>query len=427
MTGRDHALHLLDARRLPGWPARLLRRGKSAAPSDPRDRGLGEQIFVGVVKNLLRLQHHVEHYSGKPLEKIDPLVSKILAIGLYQLQFLDRVPAAAAVDEAVKQSRRFGRARAAGMVNAVLRNATRRPPPPDPDPERDPQRYTQLVLSHPPPLFAALVDLLGVESALQMCRHDNAQPPTLVRLFAGVDPSALAAPGVQIIPHERPGMLVVQGARQERLGDWARRGLAQAQDATAAAVVDRMDLQPGHCVLDRCAGLGTKTMQLQERIGTAGQVVAVDASSVRCQALRHLLTERGITNIQVFQTDRLSAIPDLATRLFDRILVDVPCTNSGVLPRRPEARYSAQRDCLVEVQKRILDDTADQLAAGGRMVYSTCSIWPEENEEQIQAFLSAHPRFKLVEQHTTLPSFQTSDPSRYHDGGYVAVLETGVS
>jgi 16S rRNA (cytosine967-C5)-methyltransferase len=425
MTGRDHALHLLDARRLPGWPARTLRRGKATAPADPRDRALGEQIFVGVVKNLLRLQHHIEHYSGKPLEQIDPLVSKIMAIGLYQLQFLDRVPAAAAVDEAVKQARRFGRARAAGMVNAVLRNATRRPPPPDPDPKLDPQRFAQLVLSHPPQFFAALVDLLGVERALQMCRHDNAQPPTLVRLFAGVDPSILAAPGVQIIPHERPGMLVVQGARQDKLGDWARRGLAQVQDATAAAVVDAMDLQPNQLVLDRCAGLGTKTLQLHERVGPAARVVAVDASSARCQALRRLLTERGITNVHVFQTDRLSAIADLATRLFDRILLDVPCTNSGVLPRRPEARYSAQRDCLVNVQRRILDDTADHLASGGRMVYSTCSIWPQENQGQIEAFLSAHPRFKLLEQYTTLPSFQTSDPARYHDGGYVAVLGTG--
>jgi len=426
MTGRDFALHLLDVKRLPRWPTGALRRSKAQVPRDPRDLALAEQIAVGVTKNLLLLQHHVEHYSGKALEQIDPLVRKILTIGLYQLEFLDRVPASAAVDEAVKQAKRFGRARAAGMVNAVLRNATRQPPPIPPDPRIDPQGFAQLALSHPPKLFAALVNLLGTERALDFCRHDNAQPPTLVRLFAGADAAALATPGVRLVPHERPGMLVVDRARQELLGRWARQGLAQVQDATAAAVVDHLDIRPGQLVMDRCAGLGTKTLQMQERVGAPGEVVAVDSSAARCQALRRLLAERRIDNVRVLQSGELSSIAvEIGTTPFDRILIDVPCSNSGVLARRPEARYSWQIDCLTIVQKRILDDTAGHLAPGGRMVYSTCSIWPAENQRQIEDFLTRHPGFKLLEQQTILPSFQTTDPSQYHDGGYLAVLGMG--
>jgi 16S rRNA (cytosine967-C5)-methyltransferase len=400
-----------------------LRRGTSHAPADPRDLALAEQIAVGVTKNLLLLQHHIEHYSGKPLEQIDPLVQKILAIGLYQLQFLDRVPASAAVDEAVKQAKRFGRARAAGMVNAVLRNATRRPPPTVPDPQVDPRGFAQLALSHPARFFDALVDLIGTEPALKFAKHDNAQPPTLLRLFGGADAGALGAPGVRIVPHERPGIVVVHGARQELLGRWARQGMAQVQDATAAAVVDHLDIRAGQVVMDRCAGLGTKTLQMQERVGAGGQVVAVDASAARCGALRRLLAERCLENVRVFQAGELSSIDnEIGEMRFDRILLDVPCSNSGVLARRPEARYSWQIDCLVAVQKRILDDTANRLAPGGRMVYSTCSIWPAENERQIEDFLARHPGFNLLDQQTILPSFQTTDPSQYHDGGYLAVL-----
>jgi 16S rRNA (cytosine967-C5)-methyltransferase len=162
---------------------------------------------------------------------------------------------------------------------------------------------------------------------------------------------------------------------------------------------------------------------MQERVGAGGQVVAVDASAARCGALRRLLAERCLENVRVFQAGELSSIDnEIGEMRFDRILLDVPCSNSGVLARRPEARYSWQIDCLVAVQKRILDDTANRLAPGGRMVYSTCSIWPAENERQIEDFLARHPGFNLLDQQTILPSFQTTDPSQYHDGGYLAVL-----
>jgi 16S rRNA (cytosine967-C5)-methyltransferase len=426
MKPRDHALRNLDARRFPGWRANLLKRFSDDSPADPRDLALAERIYVGVVKNLLLLQDRIEHFSGKRLKQIDPLVQKILAIALYQLEFLDRIPASAAVNEAVGQAKRFGRAKAAGFVNAVLRNATRENAGGSLTADSaDNADNAEKVFSHPRELFKKLAELLGEENAVKFCRHDNAEPPTLVRVFKGVEGSALRAEGVEILAHEKAGMFVVNRGTPRVFADWARRGIAQVQDATAAGVVDQLEILPGMNVLDRCAGRGTKTMQILQRAGLGGRIVAVDASAERCVSLKDLLGERGVKNVAVHQATKLASIASELPASFDRILIDVPCSNSGVLARRPEARY-AQDDrrlnSLGKLQREILEDTAPFLAAGGLLVYSTCSIWPEENEMQIRQFLSRFPNFQIMKEGTILPSFQHESPVHYHDGGYAAVL-----
>src|SRR5688572_2057307 len=226
-NARDWALLELDERRLPGWkrgdvPPKV-RRDRSP-PADPRDLALAERVVIGVVKNHALLVHLARHYSGRSEEQIDPLVMKILAVALYQLRFMDRIPASAAVDEAVEQCRRFGRARAAGFVNAVLRNATRDPDVPLPDAQTDPEGYAAIALSHLRELFRRLTKILTVDDALAFCRHDNTEPPTLVRLFRGITVGQLDAPGVEITPHAQSGMYVVTGAKRAHIESWATRG-----------------------------------------------------------------------------------------------------------------------------------------------------------------------------------------------------------
>jgi 16S rRNA (cytosine967-C5)-methyltransferase len=424
MKPRDYALRELDQKRLPQWPAGVLKKSKpQAPPADPRDLGLSEHIVAGVVKNVLLLQYLETYYSGRNLKSIDPVVQKILAIALYQLRFLDRVPASAAVDEAVEQTRRFGQSRASGFVNAVLRKATRDPNPPLPT--RDaPADHARIVLSHPPELFQKLQALLGTEDAIRFCEHDQLEPPTLLRLAPGVDPSAVGAPGVTITPHEQAGMYVVAGARRSHLADWANRGLAQVQDATAADVVTHVEVRPGDLAMDRCCGLGTKTLQLHAVVGDTGRVVAIDPAEPRCRGLRDLLDKRRITNVSVHCAAWLRDLPEVAAVQYDRILADVPCSNSGVLARRPEARFAQTPQSLrslAKLQDEILADTAPAVKLGGLLVYSTCSVWPEENRERVDAFLRKHSNFELLRDHATLPSF-TPEPNRYRDGGYWAVL-----
>jgi 16S rRNA (cytosine967-C5)-methyltransferase len=425
MNARDLALAELDARRLPGWPSDLVcERRDQNSHIDPRDRALAEHIVAATIKNLFLLQFLTTHYSHRPAEAIDPLVRKILAIGLCQLRFLDRIPPAAAVDEAVEQARRFGRAKASGLVNAVLRNALREEAPALPRAEDNPVGYARIVLSHPPELFNRLAALRGVQAALEFCRHDNAEPPTIVRLFAGVEAESLQEDGVTIRPHRSAGMFVVEGAKRDLLARWSRSGLAQVQDPTSAAVLGRMNIEAGQKVLDRCCGMGTKTLQMAELVGEAGLVVAVDPSPVRCQKLREMLGQRGIGNVRVFQTGTLSEAGAELPREFDRILTDVPCSNSGVLARRPEARFSQTESALKslgELQDRILLDTADWLAPGGLLVYSTCSVWPVENEDRVAMLTSRRMNLVKVEDAITLPE-SSGDAAEYHDGGYWAVL-----
>jgi 16S rRNA (cytosine967-C5)-methyltransferase len=426
MNARDWALIELDRRRLPGWsPGELALRGiRAEAPADPRDRALAEQIITGTIKNLLLLQHLIEHYARRRLSRIDGLLQKILAIGIYQLRFLTRVPASAAVDEAVKQARRVGRAKGSGLVNAVLRNAVRADDVHLPDVRQDPARYAQVVLSHPPELFDRLVAAFGPDRAIDLCRHNNVRPPTIVRLIRGADPRLLEVRDLSVVNHEQPGMFVVCGAGRDILARWAQQGIAQAQDPTAAGVADLMELSEHHRVLDRCAGLGTKTMQIAEIVRAGGQIIAMEPNAVRAEKLLKLGRRRGIATLSVHRAAWMQQIARVPEQGFDRVLVDAPCSNSGVLARRAEARYAQSSDALrslVDLQRRILDDTAGATAPGGLLVYSTCSIWEEENQQVIDQFLGSHPDYRKQMDRLTLPSTGDDDRS-YRDGGYVAAL-----
>lgn len=423
---RDFCLKRLDQKRLPGFPALRLPRKFAQAittPEDPRDLGLSEQIESGVVKNLLQLQHWIELYSGRPLAKVHPLLQKILAIAIYQLRFLDRIPPSAAVDEAVEQAKRFGMRHAAGFANAVLRKAARERTQSLPD-IADPREKARLWYSHPPELFDRLAMLFGPAQALAICAHNNLQPPTIVRLSPG---KSLA--DIQAItpaePHHQDGIALLTAPDKASIARLAQEAIAQVQDPTSAKVLTRAQLTEGQHFLDRCCGVGTKTLQAYEHLGPSARLVAIDPSAERCDILRASLAARRIANVFVIQAEMYpEGIPDLP-REFDRILVDAPCSNSGVLARRSEARYSQSArnlEQLLALQKKIVADAAKRLKAGGLLVYSTCSIWPEENQTVTQYLLQASTGLSLREEQTTLPSC-TEDPKQYHDGGYFAVLQ----
>jgi 16S rRNA (cytosine967-C5)-methyltransferase len=212
----------------------------------------------------------------------------------------------------------------------------------------------------------------------------------------------------------------VEGASVDVLGDWARRGIAQVQDPTSAEVVAKLGIARGEAVLDRCCGLGTKTMQMREAVGEGGSVLAIDPSEERCAVLERIVAERQLQNVTVKRAGMIEG-----GMKFSKILIDAPCSNSGVLARRAEARYAQDDKTLVSLgrlQDRILDDSAEALQSGGRMVYSTCSIWPQENSQRVEKFLGRHADYRLLEEKLTFPSTD-DDPVKYHDGGYWAVLQ----
>ena len=410
MNARDEAFRQLSEAALPGWRLIAPKPGKV----ESRDIDLAHAITRSVTKNFGLLRHLVAHYAGRPLRQIDDRAQAVLAIALAQLRFFDRVPPYAVVDEAVEQAKRLKLSKASGFINAVLRRAIREPDAPLP-PRENAEEFAEVVLSHPPELFRKLSKLLGKADALKLAERDNAEPPLIVR----GDPPA--TDGVEISPHRIPNFHVVRGASESNFADWSARGLAQPQDPTSAKVIDALNLAGAQTVLDRCCGVGTKTLQIARAAPTA-TVYAIDPAERRMHALKRSLRTANLPNVLPIVAGDTAAIDPAI--LFDRILVDAPCSNSGVIIRRPEARYRQDDKTLkslARLQRRILTDTLPRLAPGGRLVYSTCSIWEEENERQVQWILARRDGLRLIEQTLTLPSL-SPDPTLHHDGGYLAVI-----
>jgi 16S rRNA (cytosine967-C5)-methyltransferase len=430
MNARDYAFDLIATAGLPSWPPGKKQR-PPRPPADGRDRGLGEAIAKTAIKNLLLLRHAIAHYTQRPLRDIDTPVQIILAIAVAQLRFFDRVPPSAAVDEAVEQTKRFKLGRAAGFVNAALRRATREPSLPLP-PRDSAAAYAETVLSHPREIFHRYAEWLGEADALRLCEKNNTEAPTIARLASGVtiDQLLAAVPAdrpLSIHPHEVAGMIVIEQATEPDYAAWAASGLAQVQDPTSAAIVDQLNLAPGQRVLDRCCGVGTKTLQIAGRVGASGFVLATDPAKHRIKRLEQTLQSCGMGHVQASAIGMLPPIDPQSpgdSNLFDRILIDAPCSNSGVLQRRPEARYRqtpADLKSLEGLQRRIIGDTVGHVRPGGLLVYSTCSIWPEENERMAEWIVAGWPDFEQLSQQTTLAAIDP-DPARHHDGGFVAVF-----
>lgn len=418
------ALSYIDQRDLPNWESSLIKRDLRPRSIDPRDTDLADRILNGVIKELLILQRLIAEYSGRKRTQIDEPVQKILAMSLYQIRTMDRVPMHAIVSDAVELTKLVGHRSAAAFVNAVLRKSTTDRgvgKPPGKLPARD---LAERQHSIPKSLFDRLAALYGETDALALCESFNAEPPTLARLIGTTTVDDLRAKGIEAGAHEQPGIVVLPALRRSDFATLSDDGLCQVQDATSAAVVDHLDLRPGQRVLDRCAGRGTKTQQILERIGADGQVVAMDTSKARLRSLEQLTKRRAITNVTPVLAGSIRELSETPVA-FDRILIDAPCSNAGVLARRPEARYHQEADDVAEMvalQRQILRDSADALAVGGRLVYATCSIWPKENEQLIQSFLNADGRFKLIESVAT-PLRVATSPATYRDGGYFAALE----
>lgn len=420
-SARDAALLEIDRIPLPGWPTNTVRGLRRVDLADPRDIDLAERIATGVVKHLLTLRWKITQHSGRSLKSIDVVVQKILAVAQLQLDQMPRIAAATIVDEAVEQTKRLRLGRAAGFVNAVLRRAAEKRDEPIPTDGLDAIQRGVRLHSHPPELMRKLVDFFGEDRAIELAAHHNRPPPLLARLTRGTTIESLRSRGIDAVEHEQAGIVVLNDVRRETIREIVTAGLCQPQDATSAAVVEFLKVEPGQRVLDRCAGRGTKTRQIIESLGDAGSVLAVDSDEKRIASLIESVKSSSV-QIETKAVAKLATLGPLPP--FDRVLIDAPCSNSSVLARRAEARYR-QTDHrltkLIEIQRAILADTFDFVAPGGLLAYSTCSIWEEENQRQIDWVCDARPDFEPVEERTWHPN-PTADARAYRDGGFVAIL-----
>ena len=373
---------------------------------DPRDQALAAEIATGVLRWRAALDHLVAHFAGRPLARLDPPIVDVLRVGAYQLLHLDRVPASAAINDAVDMAKRAGKRSAAGLVNAVLRAIDRArgalplPPDPGPDGPRAAQLdYLAVTLSHPRWLVERWLDREGFANAAAHATFDN----TPARLTLRVNTLAtspldltreLAAHGVEVEPARFAPFGLVVRRGNPLATPVAGTGRFVVQDEASQLVAAMVGARAGERVLDACASPGGKTTAMAAAMRDEGLVVAVDVRPRRIGLLRRGVAASGARAVRVVRADVTRALPFAAR--FDRALLDAPCSGLGTLRRDPEIRWRRTPADLVRLagaQLAMLDQVAAALLPGGRLVYATCSSEPEENDEVVERFLSTHPAF----------------------------------
>ncbi len=429
-----------------------LRRLLAQQSVSAEDAALARELAMGVVRRRRTLDAILSAFQRRRDAPVGGKIRDVLRVGAYQLVFLQRVPEFAAVNEAVEQvsPRRSGMR---GFVNAVLRNLTRSISPvesgplplaPDvvavgqssfrrfdrpifPSPELAPGEFLATAFSLPDELAERwLARFGGLEGAVPVALHANARPPLVLRVnlsLASV-PEVLARlleAGVEAIAH-RNGLSVVVTGHADLPGlEVFAEGMVQPQDAAATAVVAAADVGPGMRVLDLCAGPGTKTTHLAERMRNTGEIVATDINERKLSQIEDNCRRMGVTIVQTLLADRIAP---LAERPFDLVLVDAPCSNTGVLARRPEARWRVtgkRIEQLARDQRRLLALGSQFVRPGGEVVYATCSLEEEENEQVVGSLSGGRGVLRLLNQCRIQPA-GLERPGRWSDGGYFAVL-----
>ncbi len=395
-------------------PAALAR--ARGALRDERDRALAGEIATGTLRWQGAFDHILARFAKRDPAKLDLEVLTILRLSLFQLLHLDRVPAAAVVDDAVQMTRKAGKASASGFVNALLRRASRErgklPLPPDPRDTRDRTAaldYLATTLSHPRWLAERWLDRVGYDDAAHWARFNNDPAPLTLRVNtlrttrdALIEALANADVRVEPAPHAAEGLIVRGG--NPLLTPLAHEGLFVVQDEASQLVGEFVGAQPGETIFDACASPGGKTTQMAAMMRDEGRVVAADVRARRIDLLTSTVKASGATCVRVVQADARQPLP--FDRVFDAVLVDAPCSGLGTIRRDPDIRWRrspSDFDGFTSTQLAILINAAAIVRPGGRVIYSTCSSEPEENDGVVTAFLERHPRFEQRRELRTLP------------------------
>ncbi len=398
--------------------------------SEP-DRRLAYEIVINCMRRRLTLDYLISWYGNRDIDTVDMPVRVALWIGFYQMRYMDKIPPHAAVSESVDVAKTVVGKGASGFVNALLRKYLRQP-------ELVDDRFARLSSleqlafseSHPVWLLERWSKRLSLDQLHNLCVFNNNKPPLVLRVHTPnitVD-GFLKNLEQHDIPFERSAVhdscvRLVGHHNVERLPGYAE-GWFAVQDETTLRIIDRLDVQPGNKVLDLCTAPGGKMAYLSVLTGASGQVVAVDSNKRRMKQVNQTIDRLKLSNVTTMVVDGTDSDALISNGIeeasFDRVVIDAPCSNTGVLRKRPEARWRFVQDDftrLADLQGRLLANGSKFVKKGGMLLYSTCSIDHEENEDVAQRFVAKHPSFTLLEMTPHIPSLP-SDP----DGGFCALF-----
>jgi 16S rRNA (cytosine967-C5)-methyltransferase len=424
----------------------------------PENAGLTTEITFGVLRWRRLLDFLLDRQLKKPVAQLDLPVALALRMGLYQLRFLERIPPRAAVNESVELVKRARKSSAASLVNAVLRRASADQGEP---PIASRESFNQLIPanlpvadrlgilhSHPTWLVERWLNNFGEASTVSLLGANNRTPNLSCAIHhpAHRDEvlAALKKAGLRIEPGQLLNSAFVASGGSPARAESFRHGAISIQDEASQAIPLLLEVHPGDVVLDLCAAPGGKTPPLIRAAGRTGLVVATDRHAHRLRAMRNQFRRLSLGGVQIVELDAAHGLP--FGRQFDRILVDAPCSGTGTFARHPEIRWRLRPEQLSEfhqLQVGILTSAIKQLVPGGRLVYSTCSMEAEENEEVVSEVLTSAASIRPVARDEIARSlaphlapgldpqtlidgngqFRTSPAIQRTDGFFAAILE----
>lgn len=391
---REAAVYALERVRRDGaWSSALTDTVKNKYALDDRSLSLAVSISLGVLQNVNLCDFYIDYFS-RAASKIEPKVRDILRCAAYQMLFMDKIPVSAAVNEAVALCKKLGYSRAAGFCNAVLRklgNAERLPEIPD----RGTACHLSVKYSHPLWFAEYMIGRRGYDGAEALLRADNAVPETALQVntlkaSTGELLKMLGNAGIACSEHPwLPDCITVSGSVTAMPG--FNEGLFYVQDPAAKCAVLCADLKESYRVLDACAAPGGKSFAAAIVMGDRGSIDSCDIHGKKINLIKDGAQRLGLGSINAFARDAREPV----VGKYDAIIADVPCSGYGVIRKKPEIRFKPQTDRagLPPVQSAILENLSGAVRSGGVLVYSTCTVLKEENEDIVTAFLGKHPEF----------------------------------
>jgi 16S rRNA (cytosine967-C5)-methyltransferase len=396
------------------WADHAFRAEAARARLGARDRALAQQLAYGTVQRRASLDYVLSAIASRPVAGIDPGLRDLLRLGIYQLLHLGGIPDHAAVNETVELAKEeCGRGHR--FANALMRRAAREGA--DLLRELSPEcpREVAILHSHPEWLVQLWWDLLGPAEALALLERDNVAAESAVRvnellLTPAEATRAFAEAGVRVRPAEHLPEGLVLDTSYDLHGSplWAA-GAIMPQSRASMLVARILAPEPGERVLDMCAAPGAKTTHVAALMDGAGEVVAVERNADRAERLVATCERMAARQVRVVCADARTEAPDGP---FDRVLVDPPCSDLGTLQSRPDLRWRKSPDQLAELaalQCELLDSAAARLRPGGVLVYSTCTLSPDENERQVRGFLGRRPGWEVDDLGAEYPEYAHPD------------------
>ena len=394
----------------------------------PNSQGFVRELVYGVLENKLLLDHYIDQLVINGIGSLKTPELTIIRMGIYQLGYMDSVPEYAAVNESVVLAKKYCRGKS-GLVNGVLREyLSRKLQLKLPDRSEDEVAYLSVKYSYAPWIVELWLDHYSTDFVEELMKAGNVTPPMTVRLnwLKVMKPDLIKKLEAKHFQVEEgricQNALNIKGSRLLDT-ELYKLGMFTPQDESSMLVAEKLDPKHGETVMDVCAAPGGKTTAIAERMNNTGRIIASDIYRRKLDLIDKEARRLGITNIETRSWDATRVDSSMIQKA-DRVLVDAPCSGLGVVRRKPEIKYkelTEEMELLPKKQLAILSASSGYVKPGGRLVYSTCTVNPRENERVVEAFLKKNPAFSKIERTLLLPNVNGTD------GFFICVMERSSS